>query len=176
MFHDRYCSPFAARVTYDPQQTRTTEVRRLINSLFGCCANASVMDCLDSESKESERELQLIDGASDVRFKFLCSVTGGPRPSGQSAYLNLKLFNYCALAPADSIIKCGNERPVPMFSPETTVGHHACRVGAQSRPFRSQENLFFQENWFSDGFSEKSVFLKVFRISETIQKKRVYSR
>ena len=67
-------------------------------------------------------------GASDVRFKFLCSVTGGPRPSGESAYFNLKLFDCCALAPADTIINGFNERPVAMFTPETNIGNHAYRV------------------------------------------------
>ena len=92
------------------------------------------MDWSDSESEdESERALQLIDGASDVRFKFLCSVTGGPRPSGESGYFNLKLFDCCALAPTDTIINRLYERPVPMFAPETAVGASAYRVGSQSR-------------------------------------------
>ena len=92
------------------------------------------MDWSDSESEEeSERALQLIGGASDVRFKFLCSVTGGPRPSDESASFNLKLFDCCALAPADTIINSFNERPVDMFAPETAVGANAYRVGSQSR-------------------------------------------
>ena len=92
------------------------------------------MDWSDSESEEgSERALQLIGGASDVCLKFLCSVTGGPRPSDESASFNLKLFDCCALAPADTIINSFNERPVDMFAPETAVGPRAYRVGAQSR-------------------------------------------
>ena len=92
-------------------------------------ANAAEMDWSDSESEEeSERALQLIGGASDVRFKFLCSVTGGPRPSGESGYFYLKLFDCCAMAPADTIINRLNERPMPTFAPETAVGPRAYRV------------------------------------------------
>ena len=72
------------------------------------------MDRSDSESEEgSARALQLIGSARDVRFKFLCLVTGGPRPSDELASFNLKLFDCCALAPADTIINRFNERPVP---------------------------------------------------------------
>ena len=146
----------------------------IIKSLSGCSAKASEMDCSDFESEESERALQLIDGASefkfvcsvtggmrpsgqsaDFNFKFLCSVTGGPRPSGQSADFNFKLFDYCGLAPADSIINCGSERLVPMFSPETTVGNRAFRVGAQSwlshGPSELRKISFSQIRQFSDG-------------------------
>ena len=83
----------------------------------------------------SRRALQLIGGASDIRFKFLCSVTGGPRLSYRLAYFNLKLFDCCVVAPADTIIYRSNGRPVPvsMFAPETAVGPRAYRVGSQSR-------------------------------------------
>ena len=100
-------------------------------------------------------------------------VTGDPRPSGQSADFNLKLFDYCVLASADSIINCGSERLVPMFSPETTVGNRAFRVGAQSwlshGPSEQGKSRFLKKDDFLKVFEKTSVFSTIFRFFEIIQ-------
>ena len=83
----------------------------------------------------------------------LCSATGGPQPSGQSASFKLCLRNYSGMAPADTIIKSVSERPNGMFPPGNHVRARQTSVTLSSEP----ENLIFP---VSENISE---FLKYFQ-------------
>ena len=90
----------------------------------------------------------------------------GPHPSGQSASYNLKPFNYSAVAPAFSIIKGFNERPVPMFP--KTKGLGPCVWGSKlshghfrAEKISNSENLHFLK--ISEYISENQEFFRKFQ-------------
>ena len=117
------CSIFVtASQTNDISQTRIAEIGKSRKRHNLQQQNQSLVFILPSKTAHSRRALRFIVRGLMAVARALCSATGGPQLSGQSASLNLCPPNYSGLAHADTIIKSVSERLIDMFLPGISSG------------------------------------------------------